>query len=144
VYFLDGERLEGLNEWAFLQTDAAARARLTGLRSALRYNIRILEEIYVKGEGRHVEPLFVHGIEAYLSEPMNGSDDLLTHLLDLLRGFKLMEGLREAYSAPTKVVSNARQQVWPSLVRLAEHSVPIATHCLTIVNTTLEKLKPLY
>src|SRR5437870_5146293 len=46
VYFLDGERLEGLNEWAFLQTDATARARLTGVRSALLYNIQILNDVY--------------------------------------------------------------------------------------------------
>ena len=36
VHLLDGERLEALNEWGTLQSDANARARLLGLRTARR------------------------------------------------------------------------------------------------------------
>src|SRR5438094_2093025 len=36
VHFLDGERLNALNEWATLQSDSNTRARLLGLRSALQ------------------------------------------------------------------------------------------------------------
>ena len=50
VHFLDGERLEALNEWATLQSDANARARLLGLRSALRFNIDALKEYQLKGK----------------------------------------------------------------------------------------------
>lgn len=43
VHFLDGERLDALNEWATLQTDSNARSRLLGLRAALRAILNELE-----------------------------------------------------------------------------------------------------
>ena len=44
VHFLDGERLNALNEWGNLQSDANARARLLGLRSTLRFIIDVLKK----------------------------------------------------------------------------------------------------
>jgi hypothetical protein len=60
VHFLGGERLEALNEWATLQSDANARARLLGLRSALRFIITSLEEYRTTGKPDY-EPLFITG-----------------------------------------------------------------------------------
>src|SRR5207247_11129233 len=54
VHFLDGERLDALNEWATLQTDANARARLLGLRSALRFNMRVLRAHYVDRQAENL------------------------------------------------------------------------------------------
>jgi hypothetical protein len=54
VHFLDGERLNALNEWATLENDSKARARLLGLRSALQFNIRLLESEYVNQTGIHI------------------------------------------------------------------------------------------
>lgn len=65
VHFLDGEQLEALNEWATLQSDSNARARLLGLRSALRFIIATLEEYTTKGRPDH-HPMFIHGVELYL------------------------------------------------------------------------------
>ena len=76
VHFLDGERLEALNEWATLQSDANARARLLGLRSALRFIIRLLKNIPQQAKP-NLEPMFIQGIELYLSEPVNCDDQFL-------------------------------------------------------------------
>ena len=57
VHFLDGERLEALNQWATLHSDANARGRLIGLRSALRFNIEVLERHQLKGEADYEDGL---------------------------------------------------------------------------------------
>ena len=82
VHFLDGERLEALNEWATPQSDANARVRLLGLRSALRFTIANLSEYQLEGKP-NFRPMFIQGIELYLSEPVNCDDQLLVSLFTL-------------------------------------------------------------
>jgi hypothetical protein len=67
VHFLDGERLEALNEWATLQSDANARTRLIGLRSALRFIIATLDEYQLEGKPGS-QPIFIQGKAERVSE----------------------------------------------------------------------------
>jgi len=94
VHFLDGERLETLNEWATLQSDANARARLLGLRSALRFIIATLDEYQLEGKPG-AQPMFIQGIELYLSEPVNCDDQLLVSLFKLWQGLQGVEDIRK-------------------------------------------------
>jgi hypothetical protein len=94
VHFLDGERLEALNEWATLQSDANARARLLGLRSALRFIVASLNEYQLEGKPGF-QPMFIQGIELYLSEPVNCDDQLLVSLFKLWEQLQGVEAIRK-------------------------------------------------
>jgi hypothetical protein len=138
VHFLDGERLEALNEWATLQNDTNVRARLLGLRSALRAIIFDLKT-YQLQEKESLTPLFVHGIELYLSEPVNCDDQLIGSLFKLWSFLQGIEGLRKLGKLTSKI---AKDQL-PGIKGLAQKALPLAIETCQKVDATIEKMKPL-
>jgi hypothetical protein len=114
VHFLDGERLEALNEWATLQSGANARARLLGLRSALRFIITTLEEYRATGEPDY-QPLFIHGIELYLSEPVDCTERLLPSLFAL---WQVLQGIEVTRAMLIKYPKERSAKLW--MLRLRE------------------------
>jgi hypothetical protein len=142
VHFLDGERLAALNEFATLQTDASARARLLGLRTALSYIGNVLREIHLKGQA-DLPPLFIHGIELYLSEPVTFDPELLRSLLKLWRLLQGIEALRQ-FSMPISVAKRKLfEGVSPKIVELAQDALPLCEEGVRSVDAALEKIKPL-
>jgi hypothetical protein len=138
VHFLDGERLEALNEWSTLQSDANARVRLIGLRSALRFIIADLKNTALKGQ-ETLAPLFVAGIELYLSEPVNCDDKLLVLLFQLWSYLQSIEGLRKIGPITSPV---AKRQL-PKIAKIAESSLPLAIEACQMVDAAIERMKPL-
>ena len=143
VHFLDGERLEALNEWTTLQSDTIARARLIGLRSALRFNIRVLREVYVDGKQDYAEPLYTQGIELYLSEPVNCDGKLLVSLFRLWQILALMEETRGFIKPLSKNATIARETLWPQVVGAAQMALPLAIEICQKVDAAIEKMNPL-
>jgi len=138
VHFLDGERLEALNEWATLQSDTNARARLVGLRSAVRAIIFDLETFQLQ-EKESLRPIFVLGIELYLSEPVNCDDKLLGSLFALWNLLQGIEGLRRL-AVPT---SKNAQKFLPAIKKVAQDALPRAIEVRQLVDAAIEKMKPL-
>lgn len=142
VHFLDGERLEALNEWATLQSDANARARLLGLRSALQFNIRLLEDVYVSRTNKHLTPMYNQGLELYLSEPVNCDDQLLEELFVLLECFRHIEEIRKLIAPPSRD-ERPKETLWPALTELGQSGLRVAIKLQKKVDTAIEKMKPL-
>jgi hypothetical protein len=145
VHFLDGERLDALNNWATLVTDANARARLLGLRLSLRATIRLLEGHEVSGFS--LQPTFRQGIELYLSEPVNSDDQLIQSLMSLLQRLKTLELLNTVL---WKFVGskNAATQSFMEKQSLflkdnAKEAVSLAKDASKRVDALIEKMKPL-
>jgi hypothetical protein len=138
VHFLDGERLEALNEWATLQTDASARARLLGLRTALRFIIHVLEVYRIQGK-EDFNPMYVHGIELYLSEPVNCDDKLLVSLLILWKQLNVIETMRKHYSP----LSEKSATLLPTIAELTQKILPLASETSQMVDAAIEKMKPI-
>jgi hypothetical protein len=143
VHFIDGERLEALNEWATLQSDANARARLLGLRSALLYNIRVLKEDYVEANDQHPKPLYIHGIELYLSEPVTSDDKRLSSLFTLWQGFSQIEENRARFEPLASFAQARREILWRPLVGLAQKALLLATQLHDQVDVEIQNMKPL-
>jgi len=137
VHFLDGERLDALNEWATLQNDTTARTRLLGLRSTLRAAIVCLQELEKSKES--LTPVFVHGIESYLSEPVNCDDKLLSSLFVLCRQLHGIDTLRRV----GVIGSELRKSVLPTIADLAKSTLPDAIEACRKVDAVIEKMKPL-
>jgi hypothetical protein len=142
VHFLDGERLEALNEWATLQSDANARARLLGLRSALQFNIRVLEG-YVNPNRNYPKPMYIQGIELYLSEPVNCDDQLLVELFTLWEGFRKIEEIRKLNAPPSRLDKIAKETLWPAVLETAQSALRLVIKIQKKVDTAIEKMKPL-
>ncbi len=141
AHFLDGERLDALNEWATLQTDANARARLVGLRSGLRFIIATLNEYQLEGKP-DFQPMFTQGIELYLSEPVICDDEFIKALLLLRSQLQLTEELRKIlikYVGNTVVLEKNSQ----TLKDAAQRTLPLATTLCQKVDVAIEKMKPL-
>jgi hypothetical protein len=143
VHFIDGERLEALNEWATLQHDADARARLLGLRSALRYNIGVLKEDYVEANDRHPEPLYIHGIELYLSAPVTSDNKLLSSLFTLWRGLSQVEEHRARLEPLESSAKSRREILWRPLVGFAQTALSLATQLHDQIDVEIQNMKPL-
>jgi hypothetical protein len=141
VHFLEGDRLEALNEWATLQSDANARARLLGLRSALRFVIATLDRYQLEGKPDYL-PMFIQGIELYLSEPLNCDDQLLVSLFKLWQHLQGVEGARKIL---VKYLSNnmVLETNAPTLKQLALNARPIAIEICHRIDAAIEKMKPL-
>lgn len=137
VHFLDGERLDALNEWATLQSDVNARARLIGLRSALRFIIAALDEYQLEGKPKF-QPMFIQGIELYLSEPVNCDDQLLGSLFTLWQHLQRVEAVR-------KILFNLLDNIehTPKLKQVAEDARPLAIEICQKIDAAIEKMKPL-
>jgi hypothetical protein len=142
VHFLDGERLNALNEWGTLSSDANARARLLGLRAALRYVISDLRDYRTQGKN-HPLPVFVRGIELYLSEPINSDDQLLVLLFQLWHNLQSIEVFRGFAGPPPKTTKALLPRVIDEIAHFAEEALPRAIEARQIVDTLLEKMKPL-
>lgn len=141
VHFLDGERLDALNEWATLQSGANARARLLGLRSALRFIITTLEEYRTTGKPNY-QPIFIHGIELYLSEPVDCTEQLLPSLFALwqvLQGIELTRAILIKYP---KDIAGLEKNA-PAVKDMAHRAIRRATAICKIVDSAIEKMKPL-
>jgi len=138
VHFLDGERLHALNEWSTLQSDANARARLLGLRSALRAIVWDLKEHHVEGK-ESLTPIYVRGIEMYLSEPVNCDEKFLGSLFALWHFLQGIEGLRRIHAFGSKNAKN----LLPKIAELAQKALPQATEACQKVDAAIEKMKPL-
>ena len=141
VHFRDGERLDALNEWATLQGDASARARLLGLRSALRFIIATLGDYELAGKPG-LQPMFIHGIELYLSEPVNCDDQLLASLFNL---WQHLQGIESAREILLKYLSNniVLETTAPTLKQLAQNARPLAIVICQKIDAAIEKMKPL-
>jgi hypothetical protein len=138
VHFLDGERLDTLNEWATLQSDANARARLLGLRSALRFIIGVLKVSHSQGV-TNLNPLFIQGIELYLSEPVNCDDQLLVSLFKL---WNLLQGIESLRKIAVPTSPNA-EKLLPAIKDLAKDALPLAIKICKKVDAAIAKMKPL-
>lgn len=143
VHFLDGERLEALNEWATLQSDANARARLLGLRSTLRFIIDVFRQ-YQKDGNPKLPPLYIHGIELYLSEPVICDDRLIKVLFLLWDRLQLIERLRQALLEYMRVGNTvALEKNSPRLREAADSTLPFAERICQEIDVAIEKMKPL-
>jgi hypothetical protein len=141
VHFLDGERLDALNEMGTLQNDANARARLLGLRSALRFIIATLNEYQLAGKP-DFRPMFIQGIELYLSEPVNCDDQLLVSLFTLWQLLQAVELTRKIlFKALTDTVGLEKNA--PRLKQLAQDARTLAIEICQRVDAAIEKMKPL-
>ena len=134
VHFLDRERLEALNEWATLQSDTNARARLVGLRSALRAIILDLETFHIQ-EKESLRPIFVLGIGLYLSEPASCDDNPIGSLFGLWNLLQGIEGFRRL-ALPT---SKNAQRFLPAIKKLAQDALPSAVEICQKVDAAIEK-----
>jgi hypothetical protein len=141
VHFLEGDRLEALNEWATLQSDANARARLLGLRSALRFIIATLDKYQLEGKPDAL-PMFIHGIELYLSEPVNCDDQLLVSLFQLWMHLQLVEGMR-AILIKHPLDAVGLEKNGPGLRQVAKDARTLAIEICQQVDAAIEKLKAL-
>jgi hypothetical protein len=138
AHFLDGARLESLNQWSFLQTDTVARARLLGLRATLRAIVWDLRENRAQGK-EMLAPLYVRGLESYLGEPVNCDDQLLGSLHGLWLSLQAIETLRRMHTPTSK---NA-QELLPKIASLAQEVLPEAQEACRKVEAALERMKPL-
>lgn len=140
MHLLDGERLEALNEWATLQSDATARTRLVGLRSALYFIIVNLSS-YETLNRADIKPLFIQGIELYLSEPVNCDDQMLVSLYDLWQHLQGVEFIRKTLlKSQTDTV---RFQDFPNAKQLLTDARQLANEMSRKVDVAIEKLSPL-
>jgi len=141
VHFLDGERLDALNEWATLQSDANARARLLGLRSALRFIIATLHEYQLEGKPGF-QPMFIQGIELYLSEPVNCDDQLLVSLFTLWQRVQGVEVMRKVlFKYPLDTIGLEKNA--PKLKEIAQDARTLAIEICQKIDVAIEKMKPL-
>jgi hypothetical protein len=141
VHFLDGDRLDALNEWATLQSDANARARLLGLRSALRFIIDVLKEYQQQGKVG-LQPLFIQGIEMYLSEPVICDDQFIKALFVLWGQLQLLEAMRKILSKyPGDLVGQEKNA--PKIKEVVQNGLPLAVTLCQEVELAIEKMKPL-
>jgi hypothetical protein len=138
VHFLDGERLDSLNEWATLQSDANARARLLGLRSALRAIIFDLKKYHLE-EKESLRPIFVVGIEFFLSEPVNCDENILGSLFILWTLLQRMEVVRNIAIPTTKKA----QLFLPTIKKVSQEALPLAIEICQKVDAVIDKMKPL-
>ena len=84
-------------------------------------------------------PLFVAGIELYLSEPVNCDDKLLVLLFQLWSYLQSIEGLRKIGPITSPV---AKRQL-PKIAKIAESSLPLAIEACQMVDAAIERMKPL-
>ena len=138
VHFLDGARLESLNQWTTIQTDNTARARLLGLRGALRAIVWDLGDNRAQ-EKELLAPIYVRGLESYLGEPAGSDDQLLSSLYSLWLELQGIETLRKMY-APT---SKNAQRLLPMIAGLARKALPAAQETCRKVESALERMRPL-
>ena len=141
VHFLDGERLEALNEWASLQSDANARARLLGLRTALQFIIKQLHEI-AAAEKPSLQPTFLRGIELYLSEPVVSVAQLVPSLLTL---WETLQAIDQTSKMMFRFSTD--KTFWgknvPALKDFADRGIRRATSICEAVDDSIAKMKPL-
>ena len=141
VHVLDGERLDALNEWATLQTDANARARLIGLRSSLRFIIEVLRG-YQDQAKPNPQPLLMQGIALYLSEPVICDEEFIKALFLLWEHLEMIDKVRQMltkYTGNTGVLA----EHLPTLNNAARNALPLATALCQKLDLALEKMKPL-
>jgi hypothetical protein len=141
VHFLDAERLEALNEWATLQSDANARARLLGLRSALRFVITTLEKYSATGKPDY-QPIFINGIELYLSEPVACTEQLLPSLFALWQVLQFIEQMRVVLVKYPKDIAGWERNA-PGVKDAAQRAIRRGIAICNIVDSAIEKMKPL-
>ena len=85
--------------------------------------------------------MFIPGIELYLSEPVNCDDQFL---VSLFRLWQLLANMEKVRIVPTsREAKMANEILWPSIVRLAQQALPLATEIHQKVDTAIEKMKPL-
>ncbi|MFZ0914595.1 MAG: hypothetical protein WBQ76_04025 [Candidatus Korobacteraceae bacterium] len=140
VHFLDGERLESLNAWATLQGDANARARLLGLRSALRFISDTLQKYQEQDKPDH-SPLFIQGLELYMSEPVIFDDKFTKVMFLLWNQLRLVDELRKML-LQTRLADAVTQNL-PKLKAASQSALAAATQLLQQVDSAIEKMKPL-
>ena len=142
VHFLDGERLEALNEWATLQSDANARARLLGLRSTLRFIITTISRNTAPLGKPDYQPIFIHGIELYLSEPLDCTEQLLPSLFALWQMLQGIEQMRAILIKYPKDIAGWEKNA-PGVKDMAQRAIRRATAICQIVDSAIEKMKPI-
>ena len=140
VHFLDGERLEALNEWATLQGDANARARLLGLRSALGFISETLQH-YQDQDRPDFSPLFIQGLELYISEPVIWDDKFAKVMFLLWDHLKRIEQLRQMLLASR--LGDTVTRHLPDLKHASQSALVAARQLFQQVDVAIEKLKPL-
>ena len=145
VHFLDGERLDALNEWATLETDANARSRLLGLRLSLRATIRLLH--IRETSGLSLQPTFIQGIELFLSEPVNADNQLIQSLVSLWHRLKNIEALNTVlwkYSGSNNAATkSSMENTSTNLKNHVKEALSFAEDASKQVDALIAKLKPL-
>jgi hypothetical protein len=124
-----------------LQSDANARARLLGLRSALRFISDVLNRYQEQGKAEF-QPLFIQGIELYLSEPVNCDDEFIKALFVLWDQLQLIDGLRKVlieHAGNTALLKKNSSNVKVA----AQSALPLAITLCQKVDAAIEKMKPL-
>jgi len=142
VHFLDGERLEALNEWATLQSGANARARLLGLRSALQFIITTLEKYRTTGKPDY-QPLFIHGIELYLSEPVDCTEQLLPSLFALWQVLQGIEVTRAMLIPYLQKDAAGLEKTASAVKDQAQRAIRRATALCQFVDAAIDRMKPI-
>jgi hypothetical protein len=146
VHFLDGERLDALNEWATLGTDANARTRLLGLLRSLGVIIHLLKAFEREGKPSF-QPLFIQGIELYLSEPVNSDDQMIQSLLSLWQRLQVLEHMnRLLFPLVGRNSPRAKDILEKNSQRvkdIARDTLPLAIEIEKNVHAVIGKMKPL-
>jgi hypothetical protein len=141
VHFLDGERLSALNEWATVRSEANARARLNGLRLALRFVIKTLDEYHKEGKPDAL-PLFTQGIELFLSEPINIDDNILVLMFAVWQQLKWIDEIRRLmWQNNTNKAFQEKNA--PKLMKGAGNVKVLVERLSGHVEAALNKMKPL-
>jgi hypothetical protein len=88
------------------------------------------------------KPMFIQGIELYLSEPVSCDDQMLESLFilwQLLQGIELARRIGMKYLGDTIALEKAS----PHLKQTAQDALPLAIKLCKIVDEAIENMKPL-
>jgi hypothetical protein len=146
VYFLNGERLETLNQWATFQNDQNIRHRLLGLKNQLHINIRIWDSIREDAEKETFSeargPLLA-GIEAFLSSPILPERISQNDLMQLWQHARIIDSICSRYLLGTKAKEEIKKQDTETVIQLVNESKAYALQVISGIDAAISELKPL-
>jgi len=146
VHFLDGERLDSLNQWATFQNDQNIRHRLLGLKNQLNINIKIWDNIRKHAEEetfREARGSFLTGIEAFLSSPILPERISQNDLMQLWQHARIIDSICSRYLLGTKVKEEIKKQDTKNVIRLVNESKSYALQVISGIDGVISELKPL-
>jgi hypothetical protein len=90
-----------------------------------------------------MKPIFIQGIELYLSEPVISDDELLISLFNLWQRLQGLEALRQLTLPIWPREKKLFDSISPMMINNAQDTLPLATETLRKVDIAIEKMKPL-